>query len=195
MKTTERLGLALPEGSDFVNIETLNENFRKLDAQTKHAAQHSKDGNDPITPESIGAAATGHNHDNTYSKTSHTHTAASIGAVPTTRTVNGRALSSDITLAATDVGAAVTATYNVTITASSWAASGSYYYQDISVPGMLATDNPIPGVAYGADNDANVTYDECFAKVLHITTSANSIRVWATEAIETAFPIQMKVVR
>lgn len=34
-----------------------------------------------------------------------TYTAAEVGAVPTTRTVNGKALSSNITLSATDVGA------------------------------------------------------------------------------------------
>ena len=32
MNATERLGLVLPEGSDYVNIETLNENFQKMDA-------------------------------------------------------------------------------------------------------------------------------------------------------------------
>ena len=35
----------------------------------------------------------------------HTHTAANVGAVPTSRTVNGKALSDNITLAASDVGA------------------------------------------------------------------------------------------
>ena len=35
----------------------------------------------------------------------HTHTADNVGAVPTSRTVNGKALSSDITLSASDVGA------------------------------------------------------------------------------------------
>lgn len=33
---------------------------------TDHAASHAPSGSDPITPESIGAAATGHNHDGTY---------------------------------------------------------------------------------------------------------------------------------
>lgn len=36
----------------------------------------------------------------------HTHTAGQVGAVPTSRKVNGKALSSDITLSANDVGAA-----------------------------------------------------------------------------------------
>lgn len=35
----------------------------------------------------------------------HTHTAAAVGAVPTTRKVNGKALSADVTLTASDVGA------------------------------------------------------------------------------------------
>ena len=40
-----------------------------------------------------------------------TPTAANVGAVPTSRTVNGKALSSNITLAASDVGALASASY------------------------------------------------------------------------------------
>lgn len=70
-----------------------------------------------ITPSAIGAAASSHgNHvpatetasnkkflrnDNTWA----TVTPANIGAVPTTRTVNGKALSGNVTLDADDVGA------------------------------------------------------------------------------------------
>lgn len=129
MKITERLGLNLPEGSDYVNIETLNENFRKLDS---------------LTPGKIGAA--------------------------------------------------VTATYTATVT-TSWTASGDYYYQDIEVTGILEADDPIVDILAGSDNDANKLYSDCICKVLHITTSDNSIRVWATDAISTAFPVQLKVVR
>lgn len=93
-----------------------------------------------------------------------------------------------------DIGAAVTATYTATVS-TSWTASGDDYYQDIAVNGILVTDNPIPGVAYGTDNAANKLYDECFGKTFRITTSANKVRVWASEAIGTAFPIQLKVVR
>lgn len=92
------------------------------------------------------------------------------------------------------IGAATAADYNATVT-TSWTESGGLYYQDLTVPGILATDNPIPGVAYGTDNAANVIYDDCFGKVLRFTTSANSIRVWAKKAISTAFPVQFKVVR
>lgn len=91
-------------------------------------------------------------------------------------------------------GKASTATYTATVT-STWTASDSYYYQDIVVDGILATDNPIVDINPGSDNAANITYSECICKVFRITTSANSIRVWATEAIASAFPIQLKVVR
>ena len=53
-----------------------------------------KDNPHGVTAAQVGAAAA-----------SHTHTAAAVGAVPTTRKVNGKALSADISLTAADVGA------------------------------------------------------------------------------------------
>lgn len=55
----------------------------------------------------------GHNHDGVYAPSSHTHTIANVtnlqssldAKVPNTRTVNGKALSSNITLSASDVSA------------------------------------------------------------------------------------------
>ena len=101
-------------------------------------------------------------------------------------------------------GGATTETYNVTVT-NEWYPvdeldddgniGDTFYKQSIEVPGMLATDNPIPGVAYGGDNVANKLYDECFGKLLHITTYQNGIGVCATDTPEVAFPLQLKVVR
>lgn len=91
-------------------------------------------------------------------------------------------------------GKASTATYTATVTAT-WTASGDYFYQDITVSGILATDNPVVDINPGSDNAANALYSESICKVFRITTSANSIRLWATEAIASAFPIQLKVVR
>lgn len=48
----------------------------------------------PTKPSDIGAA-----------ESKHTHTASEVGAVPTDRKVNGKTLSSDITLTASDVSA------------------------------------------------------------------------------------------
>jgi hypothetical protein len=86
------------------------------------------------------------------------------------------------------------ATYTATVT-TTWTASGNYFYQDITVSGILETDNPIVDINPGSDNALNITYSDCMCKVFRITTSANKIRVWATEKMTTAFPIQLKVVR
>lgn len=91
-------------------------------------------------------------------------------------------------------GAATTDTYYATVTAT-WTADGDYFYQDIAVAGIFNDDNPIVDIAPGEDNAANVVYGECICKVFRITTFDGSIRVWATEEISTAFPIQLKAVR
>ena len=85
-------------------------------------------------------------------------------------------------------------THTATITAT-WTASGDYFYQDIGIQGILASDNPIVDIVCGSDNAANILYSEGICKVFRIVTFANGIRVWATEAISTAIPIQLKVVR
>lgn len=57
----------------------------------------------------------------------HGVTASQISAVPTSRTVNGKALSSNITLSAGDVGASAKATHTLkTLLAASWAEDGTY---------------------------------------------------------------------
>ena len=145
MERTAVLGLNMPAGNDYVDIEALNDNARKMDDFARsHVERHRKGGADPLSPEDIGAAST--------------------------------------------------ETYTATVT-TAWMAYDNYYYQDIDVEGILATDNPIVEILCGSDNAANKLYSDCICKVFRITTSANSIRVWATEAISTAFPIQLKVVR
>lgn len=131
MTRTEKMNLSLPAGNDYVDIQVLSENFRKIDEHT-----HDPD----------------------------------------------------------DLGAATTETYTVTVPAA-WIQSGDCYYQDINVPGILATDTPIVDIKSGSDNAANLLYSEAMCKVFRITTSAESIRVWAKEAINIAFPIQLKAVR
>ena len=78
---------------------------------------------------------------------------------------------------------------------TSWTTSGNYFYQDVAVSGLLATDTPVVGVNPGSDNAANVQYSMGFSNVFRVTTSANSIRVWARAKPTVAIPIQIKVVR
>lgn len=89
---------------------------------------------------------------------------------------------------------AATATYTATVT-NTWTASGDYFYQDIAVNGIQEADNPLVDIVLGSDSATNETFLDAFYRVLRITTSANSIRVWATKSTETAFTIQLKVVR
>lgn len=94
----------------------------------------------------------------------------------------------------TSIGAATTVTYNATV-ATSWTESEGCYYQDITVTGILETDNPIVDIMSGNDNSSNKLYNKAIGKVFRIVTYDNKIRVYATEAIDIAFPIQLKVVR
>ena len=112
--------------------------------------------------------------------------------VPNTRTVNSKALSSNISLTATDVGAATTGLYSGTL-GTSWAASGDYFTQAVSVSGILATDTPILDLICSTSNYE--AEQEAWGKVFKAVCSANTITFYASEATETAVTVQVKVVR
>ena len=64
--------------------------------------------------------------------------AADVGAVPTSRTVNGKALSANITLNASDVGAAPAIVLRTaTLTTSGWSSNS----QTVTVTGVVANNN------------------------------------------------------
>jgi len=92
------------------------------------------------------------------------------------------------------LGAAQTGTYTATI-GTSWTTSGSYFYQDISVPGILATDEPIVDIAPDEDNAVTIGYADAFSSVVRVVTSANKIRVWSAKKLTDAIPVRLKVVR
>ena len=92
------------------------------------------------------------------------------------------------------IGAAATETLTATIP-TGWTASGGYYYKQVPVPGMLATDNPIADILPGSDNAANKLYAEAWGKVQSIDTLDGAVKLWCTAAPTTAFPVQFKVVR
>ena len=95
---------------------------------------------------------------------------------------------------AAQIGAAATTTLSVTVPVS-WTASGGYYYQQVSVAGMLATDNPVADILPGSDNAANKLYAEAWGKVQSIDTLDGAVKLWCTAAPTTAIPVQFKVVR
>ena len=67
--------------------------------------------------------------------------------VPTTRKVNNKALSADITLTATEVGAAVPSTQVSATLTTAWAGTAAPYTQAVTITGMTATKNGIIGLA------------------------------------------------
>ena len=87
--------------------------------------------------------------------------AADVGAVPTTRTVNSKALSEDITLTAEDVGAGTPAdSATVTLTSAGWTGEAAPYSQEVACS-IVAADTKVvsvdvstPGDDEDADNEA-----------------------------------------
>ena len=72
-----------------------------------------------------------------------TPSAEDVGAVPTSRTVNGKALSSNISLTAGDVGAAELNGVTVTLTSSGWSATTGGFQQVVSVTGVTTDPDQI----------------------------------------------------
>ena len=94
-----------------------------------------------------------------------------------------------------DIGAAVTKTFNATIT-TAWAANTGYGVQSISVPGILAEDTPVVDVVLSGTPATDVARLEAWARVDRIVTSADAIAVYYYKLQpQAAIPIQLKVVR
>ena len=90
---------------------------------------------------------------------------------------------------------ATTKVYTATI-GTSWSGSAAPYTQTVSVPGILSSDTPIVDINFSSiaysDKEDIVT---AWSSIYRITTSNNSITVYADETTATAVPIQLKVVR
>lgn len=82
----------------------------------------------------------------------------------------------------------------VSITTGSWTASGSVYYKDFTVSGMLATDTPIIAlyIASGTAKATAKTYQKMFSYITNIETMAGKIRVYSHTAPTTAYTILIK---
>ncbi len=87
---------------------------------------------------------------------------------------------------------AKTVTYTATV-GTAWTAKTGYVQQTITVNGILATDNPIIDLVTSTADFA--AQQEAWGKVFKVTTAANSITLYASEATTTAISIQLKVVR
>lgn len=111
-----------------------------------------------------------------------TYTASEVGAVPTSRKVNGKALSADITLGAV---------YTATLTAAGWVTSGAWKTQTVSVTGLKASYNAAPfvdvalsGTDAAADAELATAWLGISASAI-ANTAANSLTVKFPATVDT----------
>lgn len=97
--------------------------------------------------------------------------------VPDTRTINGKALSADITLGAV---------YTATLTAAGWVTSGAWKTQTVSVTGLKASYNAAPFVDVALSGTDAAADAELAAAWLGI--SASAIANTAANSLTVEFP-------
>ncbi len=78
---------------------------------------------------------------------------------------------------------------------TTWTGSAAPYTQTITVSGILASDKPIVDLVPSSTFATAEKEISNYAKIYRITTAANSITVYATEATDVALNIQMGVHR
>lgn len=88
--------------------------------------------------------------------------------------------------------AELTKEYTATTT-TTWTDATGYYTQSVPVTGLLATDNPIIDLV--TTTSGFEAEQAAWGKVFKVTTAANSITLYASEAITTELNLQIKVVR
>ena len=121
-------------------------------------------------------------------------TPASIGAVPDTRTVNGQALSSNVSLDAEDVGARSddwlpTQTGSISLSAS-WSGSGPYS-QTVTVTGATVTANSKVDIQLTAAQISSLIAAGVTGLV--IENNAGTLTAWAVGSPLSAMTVQCTV--
>lgn len=116
----------------------------------------------------------------TTSSASLTLTATNIGAVPTSRTVNGRALSANIVTRIVAPNITVSS-WNAVDTSSSIYSAGFPYYATISISGV--TTDMVPEVIF----DINDSMSGIFAPIAE--TISGGVKIYASEAPENTITI------
>lgn len=91
-----------------------------------------------------------------------------------------------------EAGGATTYTKTIT-TKTTWTKNSNYYIQQVTVNGITADDTPIIDIITSVSNFENEL--EAYSKIFKITTSANSISIYSSEAINIALTLQIKVVK
>lgn len=115
---------------------------------------------------------------------------SSIGAVPTSRTVNGKALSENISLDAEDVGAAGPVQVGSISLSGSWSGSGPYS-QTVTVTGATVTASSKVDIQLTAAQISDLISQGVTGMV--IENNAGTLTVHAVGAAPAAMTIQVTV--
>ena len=115
---------------------------------------------------------------------------SSIGAVPTSRTVNGKALSENISLDAEDVGAAEPTQVGSISLSSSWSGSDPYS-QTVTVTGATVTANSKVDIQPTAAQIASLI--SAGVTGLVIENNNGTLTAWAVGASPSAMTVQVTV--
>ena len=124
-------------------------------------------------------------------------TAGDVGAVPTSRKVNNKPLSSDVTLTAADVGAGAPSTSTtITLTSSGWTGDSAPFSQQVSCS-IVAADTPVVSVdaQTSGDPDANAEILNAWYLVSQKdpTQGAGTMTFYATEKPTVNIPVKVGV--
>ena len=91
-----------------------------------------------------------------------------------------------------EAGGATTSITTVT-TKTTWVKNSNYYVQQVNLNGITADDTPIIDIITSVGNFENEL--EAYGKIFKITTSANTLSIYSSEAIKIALTLQIKVVK
>lgn len=118
-------------------------------------------------------------------------TAAGIGAVPDTRTVNGKALSANISLDADDVGAAAPPQVGSIALSGTWTGSASPYSQTVTATGATVTANSKVDIQLTAAQIVGLI--SAGVTGLLIENNNGTLTAWAVGASPSAMTVQCTV--
>lgn len=213
----EQTGVSIPAGANSDNLPSLaqalaNEKQDKLTGTQGQVVGFDEDGNAvPQAAPNAGVtsfngrtgAVTPQTGDYTAEMvgarpSTWTPSAADVGAVPTTRTINSKPLSDDVTLTAADVGAGTPAnSTTVTLTTSGWTGSAAPFSQQVSCSivaadtAVVAVDVDTPGTDADADAEAINAWALCTQR--NPTQGAGTLTFYCTEKPTINIPVKVGV--
>jgi hypothetical protein len=89
----------------------------------------------------------------------------------------------------------VSKTYTATVPITGWSGSAAPYSIDVTITGMLESDNPIVDMVPSATYETAQSQADAWGEIYKITAGTNKITLYSNSVPKTEVPIQLKVVR